>query len=1202
MMAIINYNAATDLLSFTADAGDADNVSVTSPAANMVRIVVGGGDTISLTGDASFPAFTLTGGSQLDIDTSLAPAADFNVNLGDLSDTLTFGLANPSNGVTNVNLQGDAGTDTVTLNALTIAGNLTVVSETINLGGIVTASGNVTLTAVNSLTDGADDDVADIVGGVVSLTVTGADSMIGSGAADFLEVDAATRLDAATNNGLIALKNVSGNLPLGTINAGANFIFLTARNGAITDANGSIVNLTAANGVSLTTTGSSSAIGTAGDAIESAIGALTAKTNDGGIYIADLNGPGLIVNSVLAKEMGETPYVNGSNQIVLNAGNTQGTNDVSISATGPILLGVVTAHRAATITSTGGSILNLAENSVTILAQSGNFVASGTVGLEGGAILSMVQTFSASTTNGGIFLTQGIVSRAVSVVAGGAANNVSVSSNAASLTIQTITALGNVTVSNSAGSLLDDNNSSTKITGQNVYLTAVSGIGIVADPLDTTAIDTLSATVTNGATSGTPAAPIYIDNTGTPSSVAAKTNAGNVTITYAGGPLTFVGSTQVLNASGTAATFETTNGDIKLGLVDAGASNISITADGAILDDVNDAVVDLRGGMVTLQASTGIGAVANTIDTDVTALSAKTISGGVFIREANSITVSASTTTGDIDVRTDTGNMTVGLVSASSQVTLQSGGAILDGNAANNNVAGATLVLVAANGIGSGGDGLETLVDSVSANGGTGGGLLIANTKPLTVTSATATGGAVNIFAIGSMTLTGAVIATGQDATLSATGPLIDANAGNDITADSVTLKASKIGDSGNKLETTTAALTATTTAGGIFSSNTGATLALNATAAGAAADIDLNTTGNIVLGAVTAQGDTVKLLAGGAITDGNDPPVTVNVTAKKVELTAPSGIGTALNPVEMDVDVVIAANGGAAGSFITFTGPLLLTETALEAAGVGTLTFDAESITIENIADNTATIAAGRSLVLRTPAGAIVFLDATDTIETSGAGTITVQAGTEAGSGETAVAVLGNLKTAGGSILIEADRTITIGLLDAGTGDVTVKSETSIIIDGNGPALNIIAGSTTLSGAGRTDRVAEIDETFRIAEAAANGAEAAALQVAADALGSGQAILDAEVATQTGVVAAAEIDAATKNAAYVEQQDLVNDLSISATAANTAAALAGAASAIAIVIGGAAQAIPLTGDLGALTIANGVAAVGIGLQVVAAG
>ena len=39
----------------------------------------------------------------------------------------------------------------------------------------------------------------------------------------------------------------------------------------------------------------------------------------------------------------------------------------------------------------------------------------------------------------------------------------------------------------------------------------------------------------------------------------------------------------------------------------------------------------------------GIGAVGNTIDTDVTTLSATTKDGGVFIREANSFTVSAST-------------------------------------------------------------------------------------------------------------------------------------------------------------------------------------------------------------------------------------------------------------------------------------------------------------------------------------------------------------------------------------------------------------------------------------------------------------------------------------------------------------------------------------------------------------------------------
>ena len=256
MMAIINYTAATDLLSFTADAGEADNVAVTSPGANAVRIVVAGGDTISLAGNtaAPFGAFILSvGNTQLDIDTTLAPIARFDINLGDMGDMLAFGLANPVIG--DVDIDGEAATDTVTLNALTITGLLSVTSETINLGGIVTASGDVSLTAVNSLTDGADNDVADIAGAVVTLNVTGAGNAIGVNTTNFLEVDAATRLDASTSNGNMALKNVAGNLSLGALNAGNAFISLTARNGAMTDGNGAAVNLTAANGASLTTTG-----------------------------------------------------------------------------------------------------------------------------------------------------------------------------------------------------------------------------------------------------------------------------------------------------------------------------------------------------------------------------------------------------------------------------------------------------------------------------------------------------------------------------------------------------------------------------------------------------------------------------------------------------------------------------------------------------------------------------------------------------------------------------------------------------------------------------------------------------------------------------------------------------------------------------------------------------------------------------------
>ncbi|MEY4179717.1 MAG: hypothetical protein RLY70_3291, partial [Planctomycetota bacterium] len=591
-MAVVNYTAATDLLSFTADAGEADQVTVTTPGANTVRIVVVG-DTISLTGDVA-SGFTLSGGgTQLDIDTNTAPAANFNFNLGDLSDSLTFGLANTSNGVTNVNLQGDGGTDTVTLNALTITGNLIVTSETIQLSGIVTASGDVTLTAFNSLTDGADNDIADVVGAVVTLNVTGAGNTIGTGPADFLEVDAATRLDAITDNGLVALKNVAGDLPLGAIDAGANFIFLTAGNGAVTDANGASVNLTAANGASLTTTGNNSAIGAVGDAIETAIGALTATTFDGGIYVDDSNGPGLIIQNVIAKEGGKTPFANGSNQIVLDNGNTQGIKDVTISAQGDILLKTVVAPDMATVTSNAGRILDINQGSNNILAQSQNLVASGIIGQDGDAIESTVEAFSASTTNGSIFLAPLLSGTAVSVIAGGAGNDVSISAAVPSLGIQTISALGDVTVANASGVLLDADGASVNITAQVVSLTGSSGIGTADDPLDTNTSDLRATASDAGAT-------IFVNEADGLSSVSAKTNAGRVIIYFAGGPLTFDPSTQLLSLSGTAAlTFETTTGNINLGLVDAGTSDINITAKGAILDDVNDALVDLRGGTVT---------------------------------------------------------------------------------------------------------------------------------------------------------------------------------------------------------------------------------------------------------------------------------------------------------------------------------------------------------------------------------------------------------------------------------------------------------------------------------------------------------------------------------------------------------------------------------------------------------------------------
>ena len=109
----------------------------------------------------------------------------------------------------------------------------------------------------------------------------------------------------------------------------------------------------------------------------------------------------------------------------------------------------VLAPNAVTINSTGGGIVQGQAGSNNVLAQSVTLTASGSIGATGGAIGLTVESFSASTTNGGIFLAELIPGTATSVVAGGAGNDVSVTGSGATLGIGTITRAGH---SHGAGS------------------------------------------------------------------------------------------------------------------------------------------------------------------------------------------------------------------------------------------------------------------------------------------------------------------------------------------------------------------------------------------------------------------------------------------------------------------------------------------------------------------------------------------------------------------------------------------------------------------------------------------------------------------------------------------------------------------------------------------------------------------------------
>src|SRR5262249_55400611 len=90
------------------------------------------------------------------IDISSANAiTSLSANLGDNDDTLAIGF---SRGVGDVNLDGQNGNDTFTLNALKAAGTLSATAESTNITGDITTAGtqsyndNVSLTANTTLT------------------------------------------------------------------------------------------------------------------------------------------------------------------------------------------------------------------------------------------------------------------------------------------------------------------------------------------------------------------------------------------------------------------------------------------------------------------------------------------------------------------------------------------------------------------------------------------------------------------------------------------------------------------------------------------------------------------------------------------------------------------------------------------------------------------------------------------------------------------------------------------------------------------------------------------------------------------------------------------------------------------------------------------------------------------------------------------
>jgi hypothetical protein len=1148
---------------------DADAFS-TTPSAD-VTISVG-----TITGAAS--AVTIQANNDITVNAALSMIQDLtlqagrsvlvNQNISLTNKTLTI-VANDHAGI---DVNRDAGLGSITtLSGVTLSAgngtiNLTVEVGDIGAPGGITIDKVITTGTLNVSTAGfvreTSGDAApaagsmtsedDLTAGTLNLIVTGANATFGEPldqpngalevAAGTLNADVQLPLLPGNFAGYFVLTDADhtngspgGNSPstieapmvIGTFNAGAGSVILTAKGASIHGTAGTSPNITARQ-INLTTEFRAGpdvipfiyqpishygSIGTAAAPIRTEVALLTATASDGGIFIHEATS--VMINSVIAQDRGVTPQAGANGTVIVTpAGGsaTAGTSDAVITAGGDIVVVEVKVADQLSLSS-GGLILDGNQDSGNILSRGLVLNAAGAIGDAADLIETSVMTLQATTIAGGVFIAESDGANVSSITAGGTGYDVTLTSSTGSLVLGAITAAGgDVTVNSQSEGITDGNGATANITAGTASLQAGTNIGSAADAIEVS-VGGLSTKATNNA------AATNVVSAGTLTSLAIETNNGAVGLTLNGGSVGFVqpGSANQLSlAAPGMATFSFSNsgGSVALKSIDAGTGSVSITAKTFINDFAIDTTLNLKAGAVTLKAGSYIGTAANAIETDLDTLTASADAGGIFITDAGDITSLTATAKGagnDIAVTT-VGDLLVAKVTAPDAVSLTSAAGSIRriGNVLN--VSAANFTLQAGAAIGASDEPLILSGGTVNSAIANGGGIFLKAKGVLTATAVSANGGDLELSADKDMTLGLVATDLAHAVKLTSTyGGILDGNgAAVNIRGSAANLTAVRIGTTTDAIDTDVDSLTAVGSSGGVYINELNAVTVQRVEAQGLGSDIALTAGGNIILSVAKADGDKVNIKStSGSIADGNGPAL--NITADQLDISAPGGIGALQN----SVNKLGSANGGAGGVTISNIGALAITDATLEGRGAGKLTIQADSITILDMADNLATLDVNGSIQLTSLTGNVIFLDPKDTIVASGTGTIGITAGlglTPSYPNTGAVAAIGNLTTAGGTISVQANHHITIGLLNTGgTGDVTVASETGVIIDGNGALPNIIGNTVTLSGASSNARTAQLETSIRIADYSAIRSEAAAKLTNAQSLSTATVIMNVQ-------------------------------------------------------------------------------------------
>ena len=1130
------------------------------------------------------------------------------------SDQITLQGASIGTSATALNTFAASIADTTVLSAIA-GGGVYIAQQTGTLAVNSVSGASVALTSAGAITEAAGG--SNITSNQVTLQGTSIGTSTAAVDTAATSAAATTALNATTTapGGAIYVAQQIGNVNV-TANANGALVDVTTSNGGLTAAS------VTGNGVTLAAGGTGQGLSVSGPVNGASSDVSLSAT--GGINLSAL----VSTTTGVSLSAGGAITTAGGGQITANLLTaTAATIGTAVSPLNTTVISLDT-------TSTAGG---------TFIAQSGDVTVSS----------AAAGPLDIQTTDGNLTETSAI-GNTITLVAGGANKVLTVNSTlnggADDVTLGASGDGGNIvlngSVSTTGNATLDAGSSTvggtiTEAAGVSVTSTGLTllaaSIGNPGSPLATNATS-LNATSTNGGIYVAPTAGLALTASATGGAVDVETSNGPLTVASAAGDGVTLATNGVGNALTTTGTVDgravgvtlstsgagsniilgggvTSTGDVSLGATGAGSSialnsflgtagNVSITAGSAASPGIITA--GTGGGIAANTLSiTGasIGSGAAPLTTAAGSVNATSLDGGIYVQQADALSLNATATGGSVNAATTNGALTV-LSATGAGVTLASGGvgqnlnvdgAINGGTGvvslsapggaitagAGESVAGASLTATAVS-IGSSTAPLATTVGTLNATSSNGG-IYVANTEALALTvSATggevdvSTDGALTVKSTGSLDLTanatgGALTVTttnGPLAVESASGTGVALNAGG--TSGAIYINGSVNGDGGNVSLATAGALVA-----GPASQVTADNLTVSASQIGTNA-APFNTAANSLSATSTAPGGIYVSQSGPLVLNGTATGGALNVQTTNGTLTLGTAVGSVVTLVDNGGAIVAGSGNSVAGNSVTLQG------SSIGASGTpvntATPSLDATStnggIYVQQTGDMALTASAtggpldvntGGALTVASASGAEVTLTAGGAI-TGGAGSqinataLTASGSTIGSSGSPLMTNVSSLNTtsANGGTYVNNAGAVTLtaaatgGALNVQTvnGALTVDAATGagVTLAAGGAGSGITVSGAVSAGTGDVSLTAGTAASRgAIAEGAGGQVTGGTLSAVAASIGSSAAPLSTAVGSLTANTSTGDIDIAQQGSLKLANVQAAGSLDISA-------------------------------------------------------